>query len=107
MRSSENLWALGDRALQAEPVGRAAPRGGVYKRLDGLAEKWGVSAKTLRAYRGMSKAWPKEYRRTDLSWSVHHTMRGQPDKFELIKKRDWTVEELRDFLDDRKRSSNS
>jgi hypothetical protein len=103
MLSSEERWAIGDEALALEPVGRSGPRGGVIDRLDDLAESKGITTKTLLTCRGVANAWPKKYRRKALPWSVHATLRGQPDRFELIKQKDWTVREAQAFLAERKR----
>jgi len=43
MRTSEELWELGDYALKQEPVGRQGYRGGVVDRLDKLADELGVA----------------------------------------------------------------
>jgi hypothetical protein len=103
MRSTDERWELGDEALALEPVGRQGPRGGVVDRLDALAKKRGVAPKTLRTCRGVANAWPKKYRRKSLSWSVHAALRGQPDRFELIKQKDWTVREAQELVESRKR----
>lgn len=98
MRSSEERWELGDEALRLEPIGRKGPRGGVTDRLAELAESKGMAPKTLRICRGVAHAWPKKHRRKDLPWSVHSTLRGQPDRFDLIKERDWTVREAQELI---------
>lgn len=102
MRSSEECWALGDEALALEPVGRRGPRGGVGDRLAALAEQLGEPLKTLRVYRGVANAWPKKHRRKSLPFSVHATFRSLPDRAEVIRERDWTNAEARDYVRQRK-----
>ena len=102
MRSTEDRWKLGDDALAAEPIGRKGPRGGVINRLDQLAEEWGVSTKTLRTCRGVAQAWPRGKRNKQLSWSVHSVLRGQPDRFVLIKDPELTMRTAQELVTSRK-----
>lgn len=102
MRSTEERWAIGDRALAMEPVGRKGPRGGVIDRLAVLADELAVAPKTLRICRGVANAWPKTKRRKALPWSVHAAFRGQPDRYDLIKQREWTTREAQEFVQERK-----
>lgn len=106
MRSTEERWEIGDRALAAEPVGRKGPRGGVGDRLDALADELGVPIKTLRGCRGVSNAWPKGKRRKVLPWSVHAAFRGEPNRFALIRQRDWTTQEAQAYVRARKSKSS-
>ena len=102
MRSSEECWALGDEALAREPVGRSGPRGGVGDRLEELAEEMGEPLKTVRIYRGVANAWPKKHRRKSVPFSVHAVFRSLPDRAEVIRERDWTNAEAREFVRQRK-----
>ena len=101
MRSTDEPWETGDRALAMEPVGRTGPRGGVVDRLAVLADELGIAPKTLRIRRGVAKAWPKTKRRETMSWSVHAMFRGQPDRYDLIRQRDWTTRQAKEFVQQR------
>lgn len=100
MRSTAEQWALGDRALAAEPVGRSGPRGGVGDRLDALADELGVDRKLLRVLRGVANDWPKGKRSKKLPWAVHNVLRSLPEseKFELIKDITLTVRSARELV---------
>lgn len=102
MRSTEEQWALGDRALALEPVGRSGPRGGVGDRLDALADELGVDRRLLRVMRGVSNDWPKKYRNKRLPWAVHNALRSDPDRYELIKEDTLTVRRARELAASRK-----
>ncbi len=104
MRSTAEQWALGDRALAAEPVGRSGPRGGVGDRLDALADELGVDRKLLRVLRGVANDWPKGKRNKKLPWAVHNVLRSAPDRYELIKDSTLTVRSARELLTSRRAS---
>ena len=90
-------WELGDEALTVDPVfANSGPRG-VKKRLTALAKSRGVALQSLRIYRGVANAWPQGRRRLDLPFAVHAVFRDQPDRFDLIKERDWTVADATAF----------
>lgn len=95
--ANDKKWILGDLALQRIPI--ADREQGDYSRSDEtdrlmeLASSLDVKFKSLRAYRGIAKAWPEEHRRYDLPWSVHMCFRHMPDRFELINKRQWTSQQ--------------
>lgn len=104
MRSSEECWALGDEALAREAIGRSGPRGGVGDRLQALAEEMGEPLKTVRIYRGVANAWPKKDRRKSVPFSVHAVFRSLParDRATVIRERDWTNAEAREYVRQRK-----
>ncbi len=104
VRGSDECWALGDEALRREPVGRSGPRGGVGDRLQAMADEMGVPVKTLRIYRGVANAWPKGKRRKSVPFAAHHVLRAVPAplRYEVLKQRDWTTMEAREYVRHRK-----
>ena len=97
-------WQWGDLALEVEPITRTfdiakaghtvgTATAGVAGRCRELAERLDVDYGTLMVRRSVASSWPEEHRRHDLSWSVHQRLQGHPDRFDLLKTKDWRVAE--------------
>lgn len=102
--ANDKKWVLGDLALQRIPIQDHSEgdyrHTGVDEQLEELANALGVKFKSLRAYRGIAKAWPEEHRRYDLAWTVHAVLRVFPNRFELIHDHEWTSTEAREYRSD-------
>src|SRR5262245_22937131 len=75
-------WALGDLALEAEPMGsRGGEPTGALERLREYGEAIGVELETLRDYRAVAHSWPDGARAPlDASWTAHRLLAGVPDR---------------------------
>lgn len=93
-QQSHCQFALGDRALEIEPIG---PHGGshpdstqeptgVGDALRMYAEDIGVPAATLTNYRWVASRWPKDQRAQGVSHYVHKVLAGAQDRFQIIGK---------------------
>ncbi|MFD4635086.1 DUF6192 family protein [Streptomyces sp. NPDC058284] len=88
---SSAQWALGDAALEIEPLrgwgGHLwVPEQGqrVEEVLKFFAEDVGLSAATVRTYRWVAAKWPAERRIAGVSWEVHKILASAEDSFEVI-----------------------
>lgn len=93
-QQSRCQFALGDRALEIEPI-RA--HGGAHPSPD---EEWisvsdairmyaqdiGIPATTLTAYRWVSSRWPKNRRVPGVSHYIHRVLAGRDDRFDMIRR---------------------
>src|SRR5215831_19809102 len=87
-------FALGDCALDAEPLGTDQTRSGGLERLREYASEIGIAFETLRGYRAVAAAWPDGARAPSVDWSVHRALMGYADRRKLIRSRKWTPEAL-------------
>lgn len=96
-------FAIGDMALEIEPMQRDSRRGhddGIYASLRMFADEIGELFDTVRGWRQVADAWPVDQRRADASYTVHRVMAPHPDRFKLIRKpprdrrgrRHWTAD---------------
>ncbi|MER5424408.1 DUF6192 family protein [Streptosporangium roseum] len=79
-------FAVGDMALEIQPI-RHAHTGhddGIYAALRVFADEIGEVFDTVRTWRYIAAAWPKDQRRADASYTVHRVMAYRPDRFTLI-----------------------
>ncbi|MFE0192940.1 DUF6192 family protein [Streptomyces sp. NPDC058989] len=88
---SRAQWALGDAALEFEPMRewgghQRVPEDGqsVEEALTFFAEDVGLSASTIRTYRWVAAKWPAERRVAGVSWEVHKILAAAEDPFEVI-----------------------
>ncbi|MFC5220154.1 DUF6192 family protein [Streptomyces coerulescens] len=84
-------WALGDAALEIEPMREwgghlRVPEDGqsVEEALRFFAEDVGLSVSTVRTYRWVAAKWPAERRVAGVSWEVHKILASAEDPFEVI-----------------------
>ncbi|WP_086706845.1 DUF6192 family protein [Streptomyces antimycoticus] len=84
-------WALGDAALEIEPMRDhgghlQVPEDGqrVEDSLKCFAEDVGLSVATVRTYRWVAAKWPAERRVAAVSWEVHKILASADDPFEVI-----------------------
>lgn len=84
-------WALGDAALEIEPVrgwGGHLRVGDDGQRVEDslkiFAEDVGLSASTVRTYRWVAAKWPAGRRVAGVSWEVHKILASADDPFEVI-----------------------
>jgi hypothetical protein len=93
-------WELGDLALAVAPIGDHGGRsdGSMEATLNRFATEIGTCFGSLDSYRRVAAAWPTEWRRPHLSWSVHHALARLDGREETIRERDWTVREAREFV---------
>ncbi|KWX20482.1 hypothetical protein AFM11_30385 [Mycolicibacterium wolinskyi] len=86
-------FALGDRALEIEPLRRhggahAGPGEELFTVGDAIAmyaDDIGIPASTFADYRWVSSRWPKKQRVDGVSHYVHKVFAGRDDRFELIR----------------------
>lgn len=104
---SRSQWAIGDLALEAEPIGSQGGRAtGTLEHLDRFAEEIGMEHKTLQEWRHVAAKWPTDTRRLEMPWSLHQTLAGLEDRAEVIGSRDdWTIAAARDFVAERRRTA--
>ncbi|SRR6266540_838703 len=98
----ENLnWEYGDLALQV-------PKKYGENTLQHFADDVGIVFETMKSYRSVSAAFPKQngIRIPVCSWAVHQILMAQSDRLELVKKR-MTVEEARKLVEKRKKATES
>lgn len=88
---SSAQWALGDAALEIEPLRDwgghpRVPEDGqsVEEALKYFAEDVGLSVSTVRTYRWVAAKWPAERRVAGVSWEVHKILASAEDPFEVI-----------------------
>lgn len=88
---SSAQWALGDAALEIEPLRgwgghlRVPEEGqSVEEALKFFAEDMGLSVATVRTYRWVAAKWPGERRVAGVSWEVHKILASAADPFEVI-----------------------
>jgi len=67
----EAPWRLGDRLLEALPMGKTRAVNGSFKLLAELAERIGMKASTVRRYRSVAHAWPPQHRVDAASYGAH------------------------------------
>ncbi|MGW3380528.1 DUF6192 family protein [Streptomyces albogriseolus] len=84
-------WALGDAALEIEPMREwgghlRVPEDGqsVEEALRFFAEDVGLSVAAVRTYRWVAAKWPAERRAAGVSWEVHKILASAEDPFEVI-----------------------
>jgi hypothetical protein len=93
-QQSRCQFALGDRALEIEPI---RPRGGAHPGPDEelvsvgdairiYAEDIGMPVSTLTGYRWVSSRWPNDRRAAGVSHYVHRVLAGRDDRFDMIGK---------------------
>ncbi|MGW0819109.1 DUF6192 family protein [Streptomyces viridiviolaceus] len=88
---SAGQWALGDAALEIEPI-RAhgghgpVPEDGVRveESLRVFAEDVGLSLSTVKTYRWVASKWPAEQRAAGVAWEVHKILLSAADPYGLI-----------------------
>lgn len=94
---SVRQWALGDLALEVQPVGpHGGAASGVQERLAQFADEIDVDQKTLSELRWVASRWPVDSRRRESSWSAHAALSSLDNRFDLVASRQWTVREARD-----------
>jgi len=77
-------FALGDVTLDMiKPHPRDGDHG-VYRVLDRYADEIGIPFDTLRTYRHIAMAWPKDERVPHVPYAVHVALDACPDRFEII-----------------------
>jgi hypothetical protein len=88
-------WFRGDVALTVE----VTYGGDELRRFAGMVSE---PVSSLESYRTVAKAYPRESRRLDISWSVHQVFASQDDRAALIAEWAGTVQDARELV--RKRS---
>jgi hypothetical protein len=75
----EHPWRLGDRLLEALPMGKTKAVNGAFKLLEELGNRIGLKASTVRRYRSVAYAWPPQHRIEGASYGAHvaHTRGGR------------------------------
>ncbi|MHA7134465.1 DUF6192 family protein [Oerskovia turbata] len=90
-------FRLGDIALEIEPMHDQGVSGdGAYAVLEAFANEIGLPFNTLRNYRSVASAWPKQHRSKTASFRVHHELAYLQDRFDVIKNppnRRWTCDD--------------
>ena len=71
---SRSNWTLGDAALEIAPMGDHGANTGALVNLRKFAEEIGTAFQSLRAYRAVASAWPRDKRLASTSWSVHQAL---------------------------------
>ncbi|MFD5423158.1 DUF6192 family protein [Streptomyces sp. NPDC127069] len=77
-------FALGDITLKMVPKNEPGERRGVFPIMDRYADSIGINVHTLLTYRDTAIHWPAEHRQPQESFSVHRSLEGLDDRFEII-----------------------
>ncbi|WP_055483172.1 DUF6192 family protein [Sphaerimonospora mesophila] len=77
-------FSLGDLTLKMIPCHLHDGNHGVGRVLERYADEIGIPYDTLRGYRHMAIAWPKEKRASGVGFAVHRALDACPDRFEKI-----------------------
>jgi hypothetical protein len=96
-RAASLNWCRGDAALEIAPMGDEDAMADLAE----YADKIGIPANTMRSYRQVASAWPKDNRLSSVSWKVHQTFMKDPDLLIATVKAEGsiTVARAREILD--------
>lgn len=102
-------FALGDLTLKMIPCRYHEGDHGVGRVLQAYADEIGIPYDTLKGYRHMALAWPKDKRAPHVGFGIHMALDALPDRFERIHKppdgkERWTVDLAREHAGRRGRA---